>query len=106
LFSCIAHLERVYRPFQFQKRTQQFIGTHNETFSGAVCATNIKAPLTSPTREYCPSATAVGIKNKGLPPPRVGKSLDLPLSFRKFDLLAWPVAIYIMLKKDAEFSLF
>jgi hypothetical protein len=30
----------VYRPLQFQKRSQQFIGTHNETLSVAKSVNN------------------------------------------------------------------
>jgi hypothetical protein len=50
--------------------------------------------------------TGIEIEDRGPPPTRFGKSLDLPLSFRSFDLFAWPVAVYLILKKDAESSLF
>jgi hypothetical protein len=30
------HCELVYRPFQFQKRRQYFVGAHNETLSVAM----------------------------------------------------------------------
>ena len=37
---------------------------------------------------------------------RFGKSLDLPLSFQSFEFFAWPAALYLILKYDAEVSLF
>jgi hypothetical protein len=37
------HRELVYRPFQFHKRGQEFIGSHNETlFVVALCASTIQ----------------------------------------------------------------
>jgi len=41
------HRELVYRPFQFKKRCQDFIGTHNETLSVAMRVNN---PNRSPLR--------------------------------------------------------
>ena len=36
------HRELVNRPFQFQKRSQHFIGAHNETLSSSRCASTIQ----------------------------------------------------------------
>jgi len=57
-------------------------------------------------QEYCSGKARVCIVNKGVPPARLGKSLDLPLSVHRFEFFAWPAAFYLILKYDAEASLF
>jgi len=47
--------------------------------------------------EYCPGLTRIDIQKRGAPPTRFGKSLDLPLSFPRSDLFAWPAALYRIL---------
>ena len=42
--------------------------------------------------------------NKGVPPARLGKDLDLPVSFHGFEFFLWPAAFYLIFKNDAEMS--
>ena len=44
--------------------------------------------------------------NKGVPPARFGKGLDLPVSFHRFEFFHRPAAFYFILKNDAESSSF
>ena len=55
--------------------------------------------------EYCPW-TRIGIEDRGTPPMRFGKSLDLPLSFCTFEFFRGQQRSRLILQNDAEFSLF
>jgi hypothetical protein len=43
--------------------------------------------------EHRPGRTIVGIEKRCAPPARIGKILDLPLSFRRLDVFAWPATV-------------
>ena len=52
------HGELVYRPLQFQKCTQHFIGMHDETLSGAVTSTTkMSRQFMSPRSRTAPTPT-------------------------------------------------
>jgi hypothetical protein len=53
-------------------------------------------------QEYCSGTIKVGPMHESIPTMGFSKSLDLPLSFRVGDLFDWPVAFYLVLKKDVE----
>jgi hypothetical protein len=56
-------------------------------------------------RKYCP-CTEVTIENCGSPALRFGELSDFPISCRPRDSTIWPATFQIILKNNAESSLF
>src|SRR5262249_26370243 len=71
-------------------------------FSHFQISQNNQLPFTDP--KYCSGTIRVGIMDKSVPTMRFGKSLDLPLSFRIFELFGCPVALYLILTNDTKRS--
>jgi len=83
-----------------RKCGQFFIGLHNETLPIVVYASAIHL-----FREYCPRTEAT-VEKCGSPALRVGELSDFSISFGPRDSAVWPATFQVILKNNAESSLF